>query len=190
MNQYYIDIHKLLRSLRLKVLDAAAALRENNPDGARTITEYAKRDLNALQAKWGEHLPPQVLTSNLPRHLHFGTAHDYEDILRRDLPAIEDALEKWANSQQVEPRAHNFRALLHPRIEQHSLHHYESGHLREAVLNAVMAVFDFLRERTGLTLDGMALITEALSLERAKLILSELRTESGKNDQKGFILFL
>ena len=36
-------------------------------------------------------------------------------------------------------------------------------------------------------LDGDKLVGTAFSLEKAQLILSEIKSESGKNDQKGFM---
>lgn len=81
----------------------------------------------------------------------------------------------------------SIEGLLHPAIHEHSFQHYLNGHYREAVLNSIVAVFDLIRERTGFDLDGSNLITETFSLERARLILSEIKTESGKNDQKGFM---
>lgn len=80
-----------------------------------------------------------------------------------------------------------FEELLHPAIHEHAFQHYLNGHYREAVLNSVVAVFDLIRKRTGLDLDGTNLVSETFSLERARLIFSEVKTESGKNDQKGFL---
>lgn len=77
--------------------------------------------------------------------------------------------------------------LLHPAVHEHAFQHYLNGHYRDAVLNAILAVFDLIRERTGLDLDGANLISETFSLDRARLILSEIKTESGRNDQKGFL---
>jgi uncharacterized protein (TIGR02391 family) len=47
-----------------------------------------------------------------------------------------------------------------------------------------------IRARTGLDLDGADLVGRVFSLTDPVLILSELSTESGKNDQKGFIQIL
>ncbi|MDO8926800.1 MAG: TIGR02391 family protein [Sideroxyarcus sp.] len=96
-----------------------------------------------------------------------------------------------AKIRTEEPAMNNakfgFEELLHPTIHKHSFQHYLNGHYREAVLNSIVAVFDLIRERTGLDLDGANLSTEAFSLDRARLILSEIKSESGKNDQKGFM---
>jgi len=77
--------------------------------------------------------------------------------------------------------------LLHPKITIHALQQYKNGHLREAVLNSIIAVFDLIRNKTGLTDDGDRLIGKAFSLRDPYLILNEIDTESGQNDQKGFM---
>lgn len=80
--------------------------------------------------------------------------------------------------------------VLHPAVTASSYAQFRAGHLRDAVFNAFVAVFDLLREKSGLDKDGAGLVAEALSLEKPKLILSTLATESGQNDQKGFIQIL
>jgi uncharacterized protein (TIGR02391 family) len=85
------------------------------------------------------------------------------------------------------PKLGDFSFLLHPRISDISLQLYRGGHFREAVLNSMMALFDYIRLRTGLNEDGDRLISNALSLEHPYLVLSEVETDSGKNDQKGFM---
>lgn len=89
-------------------------------------------------------------------------------------------------SQQIE--LDDFSFLLHPRIIDTSLSLFRSGHLREAVLNSMTAIFDAIRQRTQLTDDdGDRLIGKVFSLDSPHLIFSELDTESGRSDQKGFI---
>jgi uncharacterized protein (TIGR02391 family) len=80
--------------------------------------------------------------------------------------------------------------VLHPIVLQHAYQKFLDGHLRNAVLDAFIAVFEFIRERTGLGLDGAELVGRAFSLTDPLLIVSELETESGKSDQKGFIQIL
>jgi len=81
----------------------------------------------------------------------------------------------------------DFQFLLHPQIARHALQQYNNGHLRNAVLDSIIAVFDLIREKTGLKDDGDALVGKAFSLKDPYLILSEIDTESGQNDQKGFM---
>lgn len=80
-----------------------------------------------------------------------------------------------------------FDDLLHPLVRDASSRHFVEGDFRNAVLDAITSVFDKIRERTGLDLDGDRLINTAMSLEDPYLVLSELESESGKNDQKGFM---
>jgi len=51
----------------------------------------------------------------------------------------------------------------------------------------VVELFDFIRNLTGIDADGDALVNKALSLDDPFIVLSELSTESGKNDRKGFM---
>jgi uncharacterized protein (TIGR02391 family) len=80
--------------------------------------------------------------------------------------------------------------VLHPVILEHAYPQFRNGHLRSAVLDAFIAVFDMIRERTALPLDGAEIVGRAFSLSEPRLIVSELDTDSGKNDQKGFIQLL
>lgn len=64
---------------------------------------------------------------------------------------------------------------------------YNDGHLRDAVLNSIIAVFDFIRSKSSIGDDGTDLVGKVFSLQNPKLILSEIESDSGKNDQKGFI---
>lgn len=110
--------------------------------------------------------------------------------LSLDLPVVQQYFERETSSKiEVNPLPQElgFEKLLHPIIVQSSYRHYRDGHLRDAVLNSVVAVFDFIRKKTGLTLDGENLVSRAFSLSDPYIILSDLTSESGKSDQKGFI---
>lgn len=80
-----------------------------------------------------------------------------------------------------------FEQLLHPTIIEHTLPKYKDGHLRNAVLDSIIAIFELIRQKTGLSEDGDKLVGKAFSLTDPYLILSEIDSESGKNDQKGFM---
>lgn len=123
---------------------------------------------------------------------------DYESFAQ-----IIDELRGWAtNSSNVQSAAVplgtpkmffgfgagiEFSHLLHSQIVEHALPKYQDGHYRNAVLDSVIAVFDLIRNRTGLSEDGDELIGKAFSLSKPYLILSEIDSDSGKNNQKGFI---
>lgn len=80
-----------------------------------------------------------------------------------------------------------FDDLLHPTIRTAAIRHYHAGDYRNAALDAVTALFDMLRAKTGLSIDGDDLCNRAFSPKKPLLILSELDTQSGLNDQQGFM---
>jgi uncharacterized protein (TIGR02391 family) len=89
-----------------------------------------------------------------------------------------------------EPGSLAWEELLHPSVRAGAYAHYQDGHWRDSVLNAMIAVFDLVRMRTALDLDGDKLITRVFSSENPVLTVADVRTESGKNDQTGFMLML
>ena len=103
---------------------------------------------------------------------------------------MEDQVDAYFVSQRSGDLASAIIDLLHPVVFESSYAQFRAGHLRDAVFNAIVAVFDLLRKRTGLDKDGAQLVAEAFSLERPRLIISTLATESGQNEQKGFIQIL
>ncbi len=80
-----------------------------------------------------------------------------------------------------------FDDLLHPKIREAAIKHYQLGDYRNAALDAIVALFDLLRAKTGLDMDGDNLCNQAFSPSNPILILSDLDTESGRNDQRGFM---
>jgi uncharacterized protein (TIGR02391 family) len=113
--------------------------------------------------------------------------NDYHDILTRDVPSIEEKAESHFQVAIKEPRAIGIENLLHPVVLEHAYQHYTNGHLRDAVLNAFIAVFDLIRDRTGSELDGAKLATQIFSVNNPQLVFSETNTDSGRNDQTGFL---
>ena len=123
----------------------------------------------------------------MARHVRFGMNNDYEDIVVHDIPSVLKATEALARDGSKNAGVMGFEDLLHPAIVASSLSQYRNGHLRDAVLNGVIAVFDMIRGRTGLNLDGKDLVGQAFGLDKGKLVFSEIGTETGRNDQKGFL---
>jgi len=190
MLEWYIAVSALLREMRRKATDAQARLAAGDDDGAKLINGYLKTDYQSLRRYWTDQgFAPQEL-GYTGRHIGFGELHDYADILEHDLFQVEVAAEKHAREGMPVTQKVGFEELLHPVIYEHAYQQYLDGHYRDAVLNSILAIFDLMRARTGLDLDGAALATQVLSIDNPKLILSELDTESGKNDQKGFMQIL
>lgn len=190
MLNWFLSVNGILRELRKKALDAQKHLLAGDVNTAKVVNGYLKSDYQALWRAWEEAGFDTREFGGLGRHIGFGDQHDYDDIIQRDLPAVEAAAEKHAREGSPTQVQVGFEDLLHPIIYEHAYQQYRNGHLRDAVLNATVAVFDLIRERSGLKTDGQALVTEAFSLEKPRLIFSELESESGRNDQKGFLQIL
>lgn len=144
---------------------------------------------------------------------HYALVHRYAALTGETLPCYDPSkLKGWADTvwpmqKQIfdgvyaelmrlhgrlanrapEERPTGFDDLLHPSIRAAALRHYHAGDYRNAVLDAVTALFDLLRSKTGLAIDGDDLCNRAFSPNRPVLIFSELETESGLNDQRGFM---
>jgi uncharacterized protein (TIGR02391 family) len=183
---WYIEIRKAIRDIAAKSFDVSMALKSDDEASARTIKEYVKKDYQRLQELWNERIEGHLPTS-LGRHISWGMVTDFDDILRRDLPELETLLDTQLAESITERGDLGFEHLIHPAIRKSSYAMFRGGHFREAVLNSVLAIFDLVRERTGMDADGSNLINRAFSLTDPYLVLSELTTESGQNDQKGFI---
>lgn len=192
MIEWLISVSGKCRELCVKAEDAAAHLEKKEEDAAKKINGYMKTDLAALVSLWKQvdpemvEAPPRL--SDLARHIRFGMPNDYADVIAHDLPNIQEQAEKMARERAGETKPVGFEDLLHPRIVDSALDRYTAGFLREAVLNGVMAVMDLIRARTGLQLDGAPLVQQAFNPRTGKLIFSELDTENGQNDQKGFMM--
>lgn len=189
MIHWYLSVKNALRSIEQKARDALPLYEQGGKDAAAAVNGYISQDYEQLWDLWRQRFPDEHL-GNLGRHIHFGMDCDYNDIINHDLPELERRAEAHLlNSVGVqEPQEElGFEHLLHPIISEHAYQLFRNGHLREAVLNSVTAVFDFIRERTGSREDGDRMIGQVMSLKDPALILSELDTESGQNDQKGFM---
>jgi uncharacterized protein (TIGR02391 family) len=186
MIEWYVSLRRLLRDIEKKSRDALEFSAQGKKEAFVAVNGYLLSDYEKLVELWRQRFsasPP----SHLGRHIRFGMDGDYRDILSNDLKEIESAAEKTLLEYSQTQGPLGFEGLLHPAIEKSTYQLYRGGHLREAVLNSVVAVFDHIRLRTNIQADGEALIGKAFSLSDPYLILSELDSESGKNEQKGFV---
>lgn len=189
MTSQYITINRLLRSIASKCWDGVDAERMSSDGYASIIVwSYIQREVAALARLWPDELDRAPLAA-LETCAAEGTER-YEDLAQNLLPPLSDAIDSYYSNKLTRDAAGSILDLLHPRIISSSYVHFRNGHYREAVLNALVAVFDFIRERTGLDLDGADLANRAFSTQRPYLRIADLTKESGLNEQKGFILLL
>jgi uncharacterized protein (TIGR02391 family) len=97
-------------------------------------------------------------------------------------------------AQEVETESQNLSMpledLLHPVVRAAAHQQFMNGHYRDAVFNAIVSVFDLLRERSKLALDGSKLASEAFGVNSPRLLVADITTETGRSDQLGFMQML
>ncbi len=186
MIDWYLSVRRLLRDIEQKSRDALAQYKQGGKEASAQVNSYLKSDFKKLETLWAQQFSSGV-PSYLGRHIGYGMDGDYEDILKHDLAEVEAAAEAALISSSKEPVPLGFENLLHPLIKKHCHKHYCDGDYREAVLNSIMAIWDYIRHRTKLSADGTALIDIVFAPNNPHLILSDLDTDSGQNDQKGFM---
>lgn len=190
MIERYISINRLLRAIHSRCQDGMDAERIGVDGFAQgAIADYIRRDVRELHRLWPADLNRNILT-DIAEKTKSANHDSFMEIVTNLLPHAEDQIDNYFASQPSGDLSTAILDLLHPVIFESSYNHFRAGRYRDAVLNAVVAVFDLVRERTGLDRDGAQLIAEAFSLENPKLVFSRLDSESGKNDQKGFIQIL
>jgi len=154
-----------------------------------SLTGVLARSLSDLERIWPLGLDASAI-EEIGRLLATGDYKDLWSVVDAQIPELENAVDDYFSSQPYSDLSYSILDLLHPRVVASSYAHFKTGHFRESVLNSVVTVFDFIRERTRLDRDGSELVTETFSIQRPILVVSTLETESGRNDQKGFIQLL
>jgi hypothetical protein len=115
MTKWYLGMRKLIREIARKAADALERLDAGDEKGAQPINEYLKTDYQRLQVLWNEQVNGYVPTY-LGRHIRFGMENDYRDIIRRDLPELEENLDEKLHEAAKQREDLGFEGLLHPSI--------------------------------------------------------------------------
>jgi uncharacterized protein (TIGR02391 family) len=187
MIEWYVETRRLLRGIAQQARDALELYEQGGKNASAATNAYLKADLQQLMQHWrARYSKESAVFESLARHISFGMGGDYSDILKNDLPPLEERADALLLAGAKEQRF-GFEDLLHPTITASSYGLYRDGHLRESVLNAVVALFDHIRARTKCDDDGDRLVGKVFSTEKPLLTLSNLDSESGLNDQKGFM---
>ena len=186
MIQEYIAINRIIRKIANYTNEAQDIVRDEETIIA--ILRHLKRELVELDRVWPSRLTTKPLT-NLKKKSEYGTKKSFE-IYDEDIHMVEDAIDDYFSRQPTSDVNIGILDFLHTSIIRSSHSQFKNGHYRDAVLNSIVAVFDLIRKRADLDKDGADLIETVFSLTSPKLIISELDSESGKNEQKGFIQIL
>lgn len=183
----YLKVAVCLRQIRAEVIRGRVAYERDND----TMLAKAKVALRArvthLEDIWPDGLD-KTHVKNLDRHANFAEQKDFDDMYKRDIPALEETIDDYLVASEAAEVG--FAQLLHPKVSKNCLHHYNNGHYREAVFNATLALTDSIRERTGIDKDGVDLASEVFKSDAPRLVFSENKSVSGKNDQEGFHLIM
>lgn len=85
----------------------------------------------------------------------------------------------------------NFWLLLHKRVVEVAKPRFEAGHYADAVEAALkelnIAVKNRVKQKTNQELDGAPLMQKAFSLNAPIIVLDDLGTDSGRNQQLGYM---
>jgi len=99
-------------------------------------------------------------------------------------------------SKQIKPGIEYDRVILgyleklHPYIYKSCSKLFEDGYYTHVIEESVKAVFEYIRRKTGLKLDGTKLINKVFSTDSPILSFGDLDNESIRNEQVGFMQML
>jgi uncharacterized protein (TIGR02391 family) len=109
-----------------------------------------------------------------------------DGIWLRDLVSLTQPVSKLDAGGQRRTADVALSALLHPKVLQSSLRHFEDGDYREAVLNAMLTLTETIREKSGLDGDGVALVSKVFKPEDPVLAFTKRETTSERDEHAGF----
>jgi uncharacterized protein (TIGR02391 family) len=108
------------------------------------------------------------------------------------LKALEDRLEEARADRHGDSTARvrsTFDGLdLHPRVASAARDLYRDGHYKQAVLEASIALVNYVKEKSREhSLDGSKLMTTVFSANNPLLTFNELKDQTDKDEQEGFM---
>lgn len=185
----YLKFETLFSTMLGKSQDALVHIANGNMDAAEKCKGYLEQDYEQLKIIIQDSVKEFPPKNNLRRHISWGQEQDFNDIIKHDIPEFKKWLmDKILEGEIKEPVG--FENLLHPLIRKISMPYYHDENLRDAVLNGITALFDFIRSKSGIKKDGEALINAVFALSDPILVFTEIASESGKSDQIGFFEIL
>lgn len=131
------------------------------------------------------------------QHQH-EVVEDFAKGLARARAILGDAIKRLnelASDEEEDAASKTLRAYeglnLHPEIARAASGLYKDGHYANAVLDAVKALNAFVRLRSGVDdRDGTELMEYVFSAKSPILAFNDLKDESDRNEQRGFMMML
>jgi uncharacterized protein (TIGR02391 family) len=171
----------------------------NHRELLRTINEMKPRVKKILQELdltpiMIQHPPPAVGGPVLTFHmldLVTENISEFEVPKDRVLGVIDQAvgaLRTMPPPQQRKGLVQYDLSKLHPRIRKECESLFLGGHYSESILKAYTVIAVMVKEKTGIDKDGRALMSEVFSHKSPILHLNEMRNQSERDEQEGFML--
>lgn len=111
-----------------------------------------------------------------------------EEMLNSLIRALWNKRSEMASLPDAQTRVAFQNLSLHSAIAQSSRDTYQSGHYREAVLNASIALVNYVKEKSGrYDLDGVSLMTTVFSPNNPVLAFNALADQTDKDEQQGMM---
>lgn len=96
-------------------------------------------------------------------------------------------LEAYAPKDTAELPIYLFdRMQFHPKVVEASKACFVAGNYREAILNAFIALIDYVKEKTKLKTDTKDLMAKAFDIEKPVIRLNSLKEQYERDEQEGF----
>lgn len=93
MIDWYLMSRAMLYALHEKAVDALRHCEKDEAATAKTLATYMRADFQRLYDHWHSMFPEEDF-GNLRRHIAWAEESDFNDILKRDLPAVEKKLDQ------------------------------------------------------------------------------------------------
>jgi len=120
--------------------------------------------------------------------MHFSQAiPQAEEMLNGLIRRLNEKLAELVSRPQPQPRVAFENLKLHPTIASACTDTYKNGHYRESVLNASIALVDYVKRISAQTLDGSALMSSVFSANKPSLAFNDLTSKTERDEQEGFM---
>ncbi|MDH4246195.1 MAG: TIGR02391 family protein [Deltaproteobacteria bacterium] len=80
--------------------------------------------------------------------------------------------------------------FIHPKVKESSFQLFNDGYFTQAVQEGIKALFEYIREKSGLQMDGINLIERVFNEKNPLLYLKSLSLASEKNERVGYGMML
>jgi uncharacterized protein (TIGR02391 family) len=109
------------------------------------------------------------------------------NVLNSLIARLKEKLEDLEGGEKPRPSAYFNKLNLHPRIQGVAEDRFLDGHHWDAVFSASKALVNFVKEQSGLELDGAKLMYSAFSKNNPVLAFNDLSDTTDRDEQEGMM---